>query len=68
MTDAYKQCSVCGRKSWDEPEVQALCWMTQPNGSKCQGVLRLSTPKASQDVRNRVHQNCSTCTCEEPRE
>lgn len=40
----YKQCSVCGRKSWDEPEVQAICWLSQPDGSKCQGVLRLARP------------------------
>lgn len=36
----YKQCSVCGRKSFEQPELETLCWMSQPNGTKCQGVLR----------------------------
>lgn len=38
----YKQCSVCGRKSWEDPEHEAICWMPQPSGDKCHGVLRLA--------------------------
>jgi hypothetical protein len=40
----YKKCSVCGRKSWEDPFHEAICWVPQPNGTRCQGVLRLGSP------------------------
>lgn len=36
----YKQCNVCERKSWEDPEHEAICWMLQPSGENCAGVLR----------------------------
>lgn len=33
------QCNRCGRKSWDLKEVNSQCNMTQPNGTKCLGIL-----------------------------
>lgn len=33
------ECSVCGRKTWDESEIAKPCKMPQPNGKLCSGVM-----------------------------
>jgi len=35
----YLRCSLCGRRTFDLQSEGKLCAMTQPNGTKCQGVL-----------------------------
>lgn len=34
-------CSGCGRKTWSSSDVGEVCGMSQPDGSKCQGVFGL---------------------------
>lgn len=40
LTDpAVGQCAVCKRLTWATGDLGALCEMTQPDGSRCQGVF-----------------------------
>jgi hypothetical protein len=39
----YKQCDICGRKSWEQPGIGVACDMRQPNGWRCDGTL-IPTP------------------------
>lgn len=41
-SDAWAQCSQCGRKSWDKASVGRLCGMPQPSGRECEGVMRVA--------------------------
>lgn len=35
----FKQCSNCGRKSWEQPTVQTECGMKLPSGRYCAGQM-----------------------------
>ncbi len=36
----YFECSLCGRKTTDYYCYHLVCGMTQPDGSKCEGVIQ----------------------------
>lgn len=35
----FLECSKCKRKSWSISEIQQVCSMTQPDGTKCDGFM-----------------------------